>query len=132
MEERAPYGSKKPQANPPDLAAELLPALERLGFVVQHLASPTQTLLTAAWLTQEGQSYQLLYTHFHPASGPHISEVNLRVLGRHGVEVLVADTHVRKVSQVRLLLLCNARYKAARQAALAAGTLHPAQSPHTD
>jgi hypothetical protein len=116
-----------PEASPPNLAEVLHPALERLGFVVQRLDTPTQTLLMAAWLTAEHHTYQLLYTHARPAASPHtLSYVSLRVLGRLGAEPLVTDTHVRKLSDVRRLLLHNCRYKTARLAALAAGLLQPA------
>lgn len=124
MEERAPYGL--PQASPPNLADVLRPALERLGFVVQRLDTPTQTLLMAAWLTAERHTYQLLYTHARPTGAQVLGYVSLRLLGRLGAEELVTDTHVRKLADVRRLLLHNCRYKTARQAALAAGVLQPA------
>ncbi|MGI4870662.1 MAG: hypothetical protein ACRYFX_05720 [Janthinobacterium lividum] len=120
----------QPQANPPDLATQLRPALERLGFVVQQLDSPTQTLLMATWLYEERRFYQVLYTHYRPPGiGLHLSYVSLQVFGKMGGECLVDDTHVRKVADVRQLLLHNRRYKAARQAALDAGTLSPAHAP---
>lgn len=127
MEERAPYGL--PEASPPDLATALQPALERLGFAVQRLDSPQQTLLLAVWLSGPRCTYQLHYTHHRPATGPHLSYVSLHLLGRHGVQDLLTDTHVRKLADVRRLLLHNCHYKQARLSALAAGTLAPA-APH--
>lgn len=110
----------------PNLAPDLRPALERLGFVVQLVESATQTLLMAAWMSEERHTYQLLYIHARPVEGEQLSYANLALIGRRGAQDLVTDTHVRKVAEVRHLLLHNRRYKAARLAALAAGTLLPA------
>jgi len=111
-------------ACPRNLAAELRPALERLGFVVQVLDSPTQTLLMATWLHERNSTYQLLYT-YHAATGAErpLSYVKIEHWGRLGVQDLVTDTNVCKVAEARRLLLNNRKYKAARQAALDAGTL---------
>lgn len=118
----------RPQANPPDLTAQLRPALERLGFAVQEEATEVMTLLMAEWTDDHQRRFLLTYTHFHPGYMGHIAYVSLRVLRYTAFfpEVLVSDTHVRKVAEVRLLLLNNCRYKKSRLAALAAGTIQPA------
>ena len=117
-----------PQANPPDLSAELLVALERLGFAVQRDETPVMVLLQATWKDDQQRKFILSYTHYHPGYSSHLSYVNLRVLRFTAFfpDVLVSDTHVRKVSEVRQLLLNNVLYKQSRLAALRAGTLQPA------
>ncbi|MDO7875516.1 hypothetical protein Q5H93_12300 [Hymenobacter sp. ASUV-10] len=112
---------------PRNLAPELRPALERLGFVVQVIASPAQTLLMATWLQDEHSTYRVLYI-YHAATDADrpLSYVSVQHWGRPGVQDLVTDTHVCKLAEVRHLLLNNRKYKAARQAALDAGTLLPA------
>lgn len=125
---KQPISSPSCQANPPDISADLLVALERLGFEVKRDETPLMVLLTATWKDDQQRQFYLTYTHFHTDYMGHIAYVSLRVLRYTSFfpEVLVSDTHVRKVSEVRLLLLNNCLYKKSRQEALAAGTLQHA------
>ncbi|RZK92916.1 MAG: hypothetical protein EOO62_32505, partial [Hymenobacter sp.] len=61
------------QANPPDISADLLVALERLGFEVKRDETPVMVLLTATWQDDQQRKFCLTYTHFHPSYMGHIA-----------------------------------------------------------
>lgn len=121
------------EANAPDISVALLLALQRLGFVVKRDETEVMVLLTADWKDDQDRIFYLTYTHYHPSWGPHSSYVNLNLLRPCHIlsEPLVTNTYVRKVADVRQLLLNNCRYKQSRLEALRAGTLLPAAQQHT-
>lgn len=115
---------------PPNLAQALQPWLARLGFVLTQQDNHQLTQLEATWTDAGGQQFVLSYVHYHPADAEQLALGSLHVRPTPGAVALclVAATHIRKASEVRLLLLANCRYKTARQAALAAATHSPAHA----
>jgi hypothetical protein len=120
---------------PRNLALPVAAWLRRLGFEVQEQQTLVLTLVTARWYDlPRVHGFQFVYTHFHPDWKPHLAYCSLHL---HGAgyppagQCLLADTHVKRLREVRFLLLSNMRYAAARQAALDAGILLPAHAQPT-
>ena len=117
-------------ARPRNLAAFLAPWLQKLGFTISQEENYRLTKLQADWLDADGRRFSLLYCHYHPEADDHtaLASLHVRPAGelQGAAQCLVSATHIRKTSEVRLLLLHNKCYKEARQSALNAGTLHPA------
>ena len=115
MEARAPYATPQAPKGPRNLAAPLATWLREQGFTAtEQSASPTYALLEACWQGSQGERFQLDYTW---ASGPvPESTCRLRVYypGQLTPEVLFTAQAVRRLKEVRLLLLGNRRYDAAR------------------
>lgn len=124
MEERAPYHTAAPKG-PRNLAEPLAAWLREQGFTAtMRQASPTYALLEACWQGSRGERFQLDYTW---ASGP-VPESTCRLQvgypGQLALEPLFTAQRVRRLKEVRLLLLGNVRYHNARTLA----TLpHPAR-----
>lgn len=112
MEARAPYHTEAPKG-PRNLAPFIAAWLRTQGFTVTE-QQPMLAIVEAHWLGCQGERFQFDYTW---ASGA-FPEGNcrLRVLyaGQPEAEVLFTAQAVRRLKEVRLLLLGNRRYNAAR------------------
>lgn len=113
MEDRATYQTEAPKG-PRNLARPLAEWLRTQGFVATEAAQPIWATVQAHWLGSQGERFELGYTW---ASGPvPESTCRLRVhyAGQLTPEVLFTAQAVRGLKEVRLLLLGNRRYDAAR------------------
>jgi len=111
MEARAPYGAPK---GPRNLAAPLAAWLRTQGFVATEQVLATLATVHAHWVAMGGERYELTYIW---AAGPvPDATCTLRVLYPQSVwaETLFTAQRVRKLKEVRLLLLGNVRYANAR------------------
>lgn len=125
MEKRAPYQTATPQG-PRNLAQGLGEWLRTQGFSASEQRQPTFCLLTAHWLSSRFERFELTYTW---RGGPTPDATcQLRVLSHQGgpqEEVLFTAQRVRRLKEVRLLLLGNVRYHNTRLLA------RPATTPAT-
>jgi hypothetical protein len=115
---------------PHNLADTLGAWFKRLGFKVARDDNDRLTHLQATWTDTRGQLFTATYLHYHAADEPHTGLFSLfvRLDGAKSSSCLVSAMHVRRGREVRLMLLANNHYKAARQAALDAGALLPAHA----
>ena len=124
-EPRAPYGL--PAApGPRNLTAELAAWLRRLGFTVLEQGSPVPTALQATWRALDGQLYQVSYACEASAGIFQLLAYSGQGARPTDYTPLVFKAEINRFREARFLLLSNLFYKAARQAALDAGTLQPA------
>ncbi|GAB2954614.1 hypothetical protein GCM10027048_20110 [Hymenobacter coalescens] len=109
----APYG-------PRDLGPHVAQLLRQLGFRVweQPTPVPSLSLVTGTWTGLTGEQFSFQYAHHHPPGGPVAwAACNMGVLppGAQAPTVCFANTQVRRLKDVRLLLLGNDQFAAARQ-----------------
>jgi hypothetical protein len=114
METCAPYHTEAPKG-PRNLVIPIAAWLRTQGFTTtEQQPDPTFALVTAHWVGSQGERFQLDYTW---ASGAFAeSNCRLRVYypGQLTPEVLFTAQQVRRLKDVRLLLLGNRRYDAAQ------------------
>lgn len=113
MEARAPYRAPAPKG-PRNLAPFVAAWLRTQGFTATEQTRPDLALVEAHWLGSQGERFQFDYTW---ASGAFPeSHCRLRVLyaGQPAPDILFTAQAVRRLKDVRLLLLGNRRYDAAR------------------
>lgn len=114
MEERAPYHTAAPKG-PRNLAQPLGEWLRAQGFSVLLQELPTYVVLTAHWISPCFERFELTYTW---QAGPNSDATcQLRALSHQlgpQVNVLFTAQRVRRLKEVRLLLLGNVRYANAR------------------
>jgi hypothetical protein len=116
---------------PRDLAPSVGRWLRQLGFTVWEQPTPSLSLVTATWMGLTGEQFSFQYAHHHPAAGPvawAACSMGCRPPGAREPQVCFANTQVRRLREVRLLVLGNDRFAAARQRLLAA---QPASSTPT-
>ncbi|GAB3638642.1 hypothetical protein GCM10027422_42320 [Hymenobacter arcticus] len=122
MEARAPYQSAAPKG-PRNLTQGLGEWLRAQGFSASEQRQPTFCLLTAHWTSPRFERFELTYSW---KVGPNPdANCQLRVLSHQlgpQVEVLFTSQRVRRLKEVRLLLLGNVRYHNARLLARPAAT----------
>ena len=116
MEARAPYG---PPPGPRDLGPHITQCLRELGFVVIEQPSPTPSisLVTGIWTGLTGEQFHFQYAHHHPQAGPVAwagCSMGALAPGTTVPAVCFATTQVRRLKEVRLLLLGNDEFDAAR------------------
>lgn len=114
MEERAPYQPAAPQG-PRNLVQGLGEWLRAQGFSASEQRQPTFCLLTAHWISPRFERFELTYA-WQAGPAPEAT-VRLRVLSHQlgpQEEVLFTAQRVRRLKEVRLLLLGNVRYHNAR------------------
>ena len=112
MEAPAPY-STAPKG-PRDLSVQLAIWLRAQGFTATEQARPATATVAAHWLGPQGERFQLDYTW---VSGPVPSatcSLSAHYPGQLQPESLFSAQHVRRLKEVRLLLLGNVRYANAR------------------
>lgn len=113
MEERAPYHTAAPKG-PRNLAPFVAEWLRTQGFTATEAAQPHLATVCAHWVGSRGEHFELDYTW---ASGP-FPESNCRLRVRYPgqltPEILFTPQQVRRLKEVRLLLLGNRRYAGAR------------------
>ncbi|UOQ96643.1 hypothetical protein MUN81_15510 [Hymenobacter sp. 5317J-9] len=133
MEARAPYGSPP---GPRDLSPHVARWLRELGFQVweQPTPTPSLSLVTGTWTGLTGEQFSFQYAHHHhPAAGPvswAACSMGVRPAGAREPQVCFAPTQVRRLKEVRLLVLGNDQFDAARQRLAAArATLTKSISP---
>ncbi|MBF9239491.1 hypothetical protein I2I05_19010 [Hymenobacter sp. BT683] len=124
MGARAPYGSAPPPG-PRDLGPHIAQWLRSVGFQVleQPTPTPSLSLVTGTWTSLTGEQFHFQYAHHHPASGPvSWAACSMGVLrpGTPTPAVCFAATQVRRLKEVRLLVLQNDDFDAARQRLAAA------------
>lgn len=103
---------------PRDLGPSVARLLRQLGFQVWEQPRPTLSLVTATWTGLSGESYRFQYVHHHPAAGPvawAACQMGCQPPGPQPPQVCFADTQVRRLREVRLLLLQNEQFAQARQ-----------------
>ncbi|PJJ59416.1 hypothetical protein [Hymenobacter chitinivorans] len=105
---------------PRNLYASVAALLRGLGFTIWEQAAPTPSLslVTGTWTGLTGEQFHFQYAHHHPATGPaHWAGCSMGVLpaGATVPTVCFATTQVRRLREVRLLLLANDQFDAARQ-----------------
>jgi len=128
MEARAPYG---PPPGPRDLSPHVAQWLREAGFQVWEQATPTPSLslVTGTWTGLTGEQFSFQYAHHHPPAGPvSWAACSMGVLppGAREPQVCFASTQVRRLKEVRLLVLGNDQFDAARARLKAArATLTP-------
>lgn len=132
MEARAPYDSPA-VPGPRDLGPHIAQWLRSLGFAVFEQPSPTPSisLVTGTWTGVTGEQFHFQYAHHHPEAGPVAwAGCSMGVLrpGRRVPTVCFATTQVRRLKEVRLLVLGNDQFDAAR-ARLAAARATLTKSP---
>ncbi|MDO7851590.1 hypothetical protein [Hymenobacter convexus] len=129
MEARAPYGSLPP--GPRDLSPHVAQWLRAQGFQVweQPTPTPSLSLVTGTWTGLTGEQFSFQYAHHHPPAGPvSWAACSMGVLpaGAREAQVCFASTQVRRLKEVRLLVLGNDQFDAARTRLKAArATLTP-------
>lgn len=118
---------------PRDLGPYVAQLLRQLGFRVweQPAPTPSLSLVTGTWTGLTGEQFSFQYAHHHPAAGP-LSwggcSMGCLPPGAPAPTVCFATTHVRRLREVRLLLLGNDQFATARQRLLLAtdsSTSHP-------
>jgi hypothetical protein len=108
---------------PRDLGPSVATLLRELGFTVWEQATASLTLVTGTWTGLTGEQFSFQYAHHHPAAGPLCwAACNMGALwpGTSTPAVCFASTQVRRLREVRLLLLGNHRFAQARAAYLLA------------
>lgn len=127
MEERAPYGQPAPASR--NLTAPLAKWLRGLGFSVLEQGGTLPTSLAATWRASDGLLYEVSYAFAqHEGVFQLLARQDDATQPHHG---LVHKAQVKRLREVRFLLLSNTFYREARQAALDAGTLLPAHAQST-
>ena len=119
MEDQAPYHTLAPKG-PRNLAAPLAAWLRTLGFTASEYYQGT--VVAAHWVGPRGEHFQLDYTW---QAGPvPDATCRLRVLypGQSLFEALFTAQRVRRLKDVRVLLLGNVRFANARLLALPTAT----------
>lgn len=112
---------------PRNLAATLHFWFMRLGFAVTREDNYLLTRLDATWIDSGGLLYTAIYVHHHPAGQDHTALFSLFARDADDrSQCLISATHIRRASEVRMMLLANKFYKDSRSAALAAGVLQRA------
>ncbi|MBO3270780.1 hypothetical protein [Hymenobacter defluvii] len=116
---------------PRDLGPSVGKLLRKLGFQVweQPTSVPSLSLVTGTWTGLTGEQFSFQYAHHHPAGGPVAwAACSMGVLapGAHQPAVCFTNTQVRRLREVRLLLLGNDLFAAARQRRAAAISCVPA------
>lgn len=122
MEDRATYHTEAPRG-PRNLTRFLAEWLRTQGFTATEVEKPAFATVNAHWLGSQGERFELDYTW---ATGPvpeSTCRLRVRYAGQLTPEILFTAQAVRRLKDVRLLLLGNRRYDAAR---LLAMLPHPA------
>lgn len=121
MEAPAPYTTAAPKG-PRNLTAPIAAWLRTQGFTVTEQLDDEQATLTALWTGPRGERFGLSYLWAPQYGG---TTLGLQVgYPRHTqTEILITAQQVRRLRDVRLLLLGNVRYANAR---LLAQSPHPA------
>ena len=121
MEDRAPYQAAVPKG-PRNLTRVLATWLRQQGFTATEYEQAHWASVAAHWVAGGGERFELTYTW---VSGPvPDATCTLRVLHPSVVwaETLFTAQRVRRLKEVRLLLLGNVRYHNARLLASPATT----------
>lgn len=126
MEAPAPYNL--PAAVPPgprDLSPHVAQLLREVGFAVweQPTPTPSLSLVTGTWTGLTGEQFSFQYAHHHPPAGPVAwAACSMGVLapGAREPQVCFGATQVRRLKEIRLLLLSNDVFDAACQRLAAA------------
>ena len=113
MESRAAYHTEAPKG-PRNLARPIAEWLRTQGFTATEVEKPTFATVSAHWVGSLGERFELSYTW---ATGP-FPEGNCRLRVYHAgqltPDILFTAQQVRRLKEVRLLLLGNVRYHNAR------------------
>ncbi|MDU0372113.1 hypothetical protein ACFPAF_17050 [Hymenobacter endophyticus] len=109
-----------PLPGPRDLGPSVGQLLRRLGFTVweQPTPTPSLSLVTGTWTGLTGEQFRFQYAHHHPAAGPvawAACQMSCLPPGAREPQVCFANTQVRRLREVRLLVLGNDHFAAARQ-----------------
>lgn len=123
MEDRATYQTPQALRGPRNLTRFLAEWLRTQGFTATEVEKPAFATVNAHWLGSQGERFELDYTW---AMGPFpesVCRLRVRYAGQLTPEILFTAQAVRCLKDVRLLLLGNRRYDAAR---LLARMAHPA------
>ncbi len=111
MEARAPYHTPAPKA-PRNLAAPIAAWLREQGFIATEQQHDTLATVAAHWIGPIGERYDFTYTW---VAGPvPYASCQLRVSWLGLSMQLFTAQRVRRLRDVRLLLLGNVRYANAR------------------
>jgi hypothetical protein len=116
---------------PRDLGPYVAQLLRQLGFQVWEQPTPVQSLslVTGTWTGLTGEQFSFQYAHHHPPGAASWAACNMHVLppGTHEPAVCFANQQVRRLKDVRLLVLGNDLFAAARQRLAAAHSqpVHP-------
>jgi len=121
MEDRAPYHTSAPKA-PRNLAAPLAEWLRSQGFTVTERHYDTMATVAATWTGLRGDCFELGYVWSSGRCANATIQLQVRWPSREA-ENLFGSQRVRRLRDVRLLLLGNVRYANAR---LLATLPHPA------
>jgi hypothetical protein len=117
---------------PRDLGPVVALLLRELDFTVWEQATASLTLVTGTWTGRAGEQFSFQYAHHHPVAGPlSWAACNMGALGPDTTapDVCFASTQVRRLREVRLLLLGNHRFAQARAAYLLALTTATSTPP---
>jgi hypothetical protein len=113
MEDRASYHPSAP-AGPRNLARFIAQWLRTQGFTATEVEKPNLATVSAHWTGVQGERFELDYTW---ATGPFPEgncRLRVRYAGQLTPKILFTAQAVRRLKEVRLLLLGNRRYDAAR------------------
>lgn len=113
MEDRATYQTEAPKG-PRNLARFIAEWLRTQSFTATEAEQPTWATVQAHWTGSQGERFELDYTW---ASGPvpeSTCRLRVRYAGQLTPDTLFTAQAVRRLKDVRLLLLGNRRYDAAR------------------
>ncbi|RZJ93169.1 MAG: hypothetical protein EOO60_05560 [Hymenobacter sp.] len=113
MEDRAPYQPEAPKGRR-NLARFIAEWLRTQGFTATEAEQPTWATLRAHWTGSQGERFELDYTWASGAFAESNCRLRVRYAGQLTPEVLFTSQAVRRLKEVRLLLLGNRRYDAAR------------------
>lgn len=111
MEERAPYHTLTPKA-PRNLAAPIAQWLREQGFTATEQHYDTWATVAAHWIGPVGERYELTYTWTAGPAPDATCQLQVCWLGMS--MSLFGSQRVRRLKEVRLLLLGNVRYANAR------------------
>ena len=117
MEAPAPYHTAP--KGPRNLVAPIAAWLRTQGFEATEHPGDEQATLTAIWASPRGERFGVSYLWL-PCYGGTVLTLQVAYPGQTQTEVLFAAQQVRRLRDVRLLLLGNVRYANAR---LLAGSL---------
>lgn len=112
MEESASYPAA-PQG-PRNLALPLVAWLRTQGFTAAEQVLPIYAAVSAHWASPAGEHFLLEYSWVAGPAPDATCQLKVLYPGRAAFEVLFTPQKVRRLREVRLLLLGNVRYANAR------------------
>jgi hypothetical protein len=117
---------------PRDIGPYVAQLLRQLGFTVWEQPTASLTLVSGTYAGPAGEQFHFQYAHHHPAAGPltwAACSMGCLPAGTTQPSTCFSATQVRRLREVRLLLLGNELFAHARAARLLATATTPASPP---